>query len=578
MLIEKNGKHVSSKSLSVLSTLNSLKAYIILFVGFAVTITISVYSYQNIETISTQELRSIGTELKIKIDDRLHANAMLLRSGAAFFSSHDAITREQWKTFIKKLSIEKNLPGIQGVGFSLIIPKEELQRHITNVRKEGFRDYDVKPVGASDVYTSIIFLEPFSGINLKAFGYDMFSDPTRRKAMEQARDSDNVSLSGKVNLIQDAGERVRASTLMYVPVYRNDMPTNSVIQRRAAIIGWVFSPYHMQDIMRGILGRWDHKIEDRIRIRIYDDKITDESILYDSQAIDSLRNYTSATHHISLSIDINGKKWVILLEQKNVLFSFKQSETFIILLSGFLLSLALFFLLVSLTNTKQKAENLAKALTVELSELNKYLQAIRSKERNDFAKEVHDKIGQQLIALRYELDRLKSKVKSDDSAFFQKLENLSAEVVEMIQNFKILYYSVNPSLLDDFGLADSIGFLINSFRDENSVIVNYFTDTESLLLNPEIKLAIYKVSEECLKNVKLHSKATSVFVSLIESKGSLIFEIEDNGCGFELSEIDIARHHGILEIRERVSSIMGNLIIKSIPGKGSRIRINVKLK
>lgn len=578
MLIEKNGKHVSSKSLSVLSTLNSLKAYIILFVGFAVTITISVYSYQNIETISTQELRSIGTELKIKIDDRLHANAMLLRSGAAFFSSHDAITREQWKTFIKKLSIEKNLPGIQGVGFSLIIPKEELQRHITNVRKEGFRDYDVKPVGASDVYTSIIFLEPFSGINLKAFGYDMFSDPTRRKAMEQARDSDNVSLSGKVNLIQDAGERVQASTLMYVPVYRNDMPTNSVIQRRAAIIGWVFSPYHMQDIMRGILGRWDHKIEDRIRIRIYDDKITDESILYDSQAIDSLRNYTSATHHISLSIDINGKKWVILLEQKNVLFSFKQSETFIILLIGFLLSLALFFLLVSLTNTKQKAENLAKALTVELSELNKYLQAIRSKERNDFAKEVHDKIGQQLIALRYELDRLKSKVKSDDSAFFQKLENLSAEVVEMIQNFKILYYSVNPSLLDDFSLSDSIGFLINSFRDENSVIVNYFTDTESLLLNPEIKLAIYKVSEECLKNVKLHSKATSVFVSLIESKGSLIFEIEDNGCGFELSEIDIARHHGILEIRERVSSIMGNLIIKSIPGKGSRIRINVKLK
>lgn len=578
MLIEKNGKHVSSKSLSVLSTLNSLKAYIILFVGFAVTITISVYSYQNIETISTQELRSIGTELKIKIDDRLHANAMLLRSGAAFFSSHDAITREQWKTFIKKLSIEKNLPGIQGVGFSLIIPKEELQRHITNVRKEGFRDYDVKPVGASDVYTSIIFLEPFSGINLKAFGYDMFSDPTRRKAMEQARDSDNVSLSGKVNLIQDAGERVQASTLMYVPVYRNDMPTNSVIQRRAAIIGWVFSPYHMQDIMRGILGRWDHKIEDRIRIRIYDDKITDESILYDSQAIDSLRNYTSATHHISLSIDINGKKWVILLEQKNVLFSFKQSETFIILLSGFLLSLALFFLLVSLTNTKQKAENLAKALTVELSELNKYLQAIRSKERNDFAKEVHDKIGQQLIALRYELDMLKSKVKSDDSAFFQKLENLSAEVVEMIQNFKILYYSVNPSLLDDFSLSDSIGFLINSFRDENSVIVNYFTDTESLLLNPEIKLAIYKVSEECLKNVKLHSKATSVFVSLIESKGSLIFEIEDNGCGFELSEIDIARHHGILEIRERVSSIMGNLIIKSIPGKGSRIRINVKLK
>lgn len=65
--------------------------------------------------------------------------------------------------------------------------------HEREIRKEGFPQYAVQPAGERALYTSIIYLEPFSGRNLRAFGYDMFAEPKRRKAMEVARDSDNAT-------------------------------------------------------------------------------------------------------------------------------------------------------------------------------------------------------------------------------------------------------------------------------------------------------------------------------------------------------------------------------------------------
>jgi len=142
------------------------------------------------------------------------------------FAASDTVTQEEWRKFIKNVKINRNLPGIQGVGYSLIIPKNQLKQHIQSFRENGSPDYDIMPVGDREIYTSIIYLEPFSGRNLRAIGYDMFSEPIRRKAMEISRDSDYAILSGKVILVQETNEYVQAGVLMYVPVYRNGMQTN----------------------------------------------------------------------------------------------------------------------------------------------------------------------------------------------------------------------------------------------------------------------------------------------------------------------------------------------------------------
>lgn len=270
--------------ISIFTFKNDWKALVVLLLGLVLTFVAVHQTQKNAKDIANQDFESNGNDIKLKLDARLKAHALLLRSGAAFFAASDTVTQEEWKKFIESIKISRNLPGIQGVGYSLIIPKNQLKQHIKSFRKNGFPDYNVIPVGDREIYTSIIYLEPFSGRNLRAFGYDMFSEQIRRKAMEISRDSDYEMLSDKVILVQETNEDVQAGALMYVPVYRNGMQTNTVEERKAAIEGWVYSPYRMDDLTNGILGNWDFPNENRIHLEIYDnDDISDEALLYDSQ-------------------------------------------------------------------------------------------------------------------------------------------------------------------------------------------------------------------------------------------------------------------------------------------------------
>jgi len=228
-------------------------AWTLLITGFFVTIFAAYYIKSDVYNRDRKEFTHSCNDIGSIITRRLHAQVQVLRRGAAFISVSDSVTREQWKAFIEELKIPLNWPGTQGTGFSLIVPQDKLQQHIQNIRNEGFPEYSIKPDGKRETYTSIVYLEPFSGRNLRAFGYDMFSETVRREAMERARDNNVAALSGKVMLVQETGTDVQAGNLMYVPVYRKGAQTTTIEQRRKAIKGWVYSSYRMDDLMSGIV-------------------------------------------------------------------------------------------------------------------------------------------------------------------------------------------------------------------------------------------------------------------------------------------------------------------------------------
>ena len=342
---------------------NVWKALIILLGALILTLEAVFYTNQVEEEKEKNELIATGNEIKAKITIRLHAHAQLLRAGAAFFAAKDTVTRSEWKAFIDGARIEKNLPGIQGLGFSLIVPKNKLQQHIQHIRNEGFPDYTIKPSGDRPVYSSIIYLEPFSGRNLRAFGYDMLTETTRMKAMETARDNDVAMLSGKVTLVQETNKNVQTGTLMYVPVYRNGIPANTTEQRRAAIIGWVYSPYRMYDLMEGILGNWDLNQHNRIHLQVYDSIVSANSLLFDSQANDQSQHTDQLA--VNLPIDFNGKSWLLSFT-KSQEQSALSGHVLIILASGIVISLLLSVLSLSLFNTYSQVKQKAYKLTSDI--------------------------------------------------------------------------------------------------------------------------------------------------------------------------------------------------------------------
>lgn len=351
-----------------ISPRNTLKALIIGLSGLALTLLSTYYVKTATDRTSTDEFHTICNDISGRIQVRLVAQAQLLRCGAAFFAGSDSVERKNWKIFYENTLIERNLPGIEGLGYSVIIPKDRLKEHIDKVRKEGFPDYTVRPLTDRADYTSILYLEPFEGRNMRAFGYDMFSEPVRRKAMETARDSNLASISGKVVLVQETGSHPQPGTLMYVPVYRNGLPIRTVSERRAAILGWVYSPYRMGDLMQGILGFWEKDNERTIRLRIFDDEsLSEESLLYDSQSGNPL---LADKELFNLPVELNGNKWYLVFSRTRSDSMLMSGKSFLILVSGLLISMLLFFLAISLFSTQQRAEVIARNLTAEIGKVN----------------------------------------------------------------------------------------------------------------------------------------------------------------------------------------------------------------
>lgn len=219
-------------------------------------------------------------ESNTRIQQRLAVYEQVLRSTVGLFSAARVVSRAEFHTFVGALSLGDRFPGIEGIGFSLLLRPEQLTSHVAGMRGEGFPDYTIKPPGKRDLYSAIIYLEPFYGRNLRAFGYDMFSEPVRRKAMELARDIGGTALSGKVRLVQESrAAEVQAGFLMYLPVYHGGAPLGTIEQRRAALAGWVYAPFRMEDFMRGMGSEQQGDID----IEVYDgDQLSDAALLYDS--------------------------------------------------------------------------------------------------------------------------------------------------------------------------------------------------------------------------------------------------------------------------------------------------------
>ncbi|MBF0495031.1 MAG: PAS domain S-box protein [Deltaproteobacteria bacterium] len=336
------------------------------------------YMKATVEALAKRQFAFACDEIRARINDRLDNHEHILRSGAAFFDALDTVTREKWRTFIKRLHVEGQCPGIQGVGFALLIPSERLAQHIQEIRLEGFPNYRLWPDGERDIYTSIIYLEPFSGRNLRAFGYDMFSESVRRSAMEQSRDHDTAALTRKVRLVQETETDVQTGTLMYVPVYRRGMPTDTVEQRRAALQGWVYSPYRMNDLMHGILGGWTLHEGKSIRLQVYDgESLSHDTLLYDSKATGSKAFEPQSMVTMQALINFKGRTWTLHFSQEGGgLFSIEYSRVWLILAGGMAISFLLFSLIRSLINTSFNARKIANQLTVELRESEEFTKDI----------------------------------------------------------------------------------------------------------------------------------------------------------------------------------------------------------
>ena len=215
-----------------------------------------------------------------KISERLDAYDEILRGAAGLFAASDEVTRADFRRYVETLQLGRSYYEIQGIGFALRIPPGTLATHEQFIREQGFPDYAVQPAGSREEYTSVIYLEPFTERNQRAFGHDGFAEPIRRAAMESARDRGTATTTRRVKLVQETGSDLQAGVLTFVPVYAGGRDPGNEEARRASLVGWVYSPIRMTDLMARLLAT---DLRD-VQLEIFDGVETErDHLLYDSQ-------------------------------------------------------------------------------------------------------------------------------------------------------------------------------------------------------------------------------------------------------------------------------------------------------
>jgi signal transduction histidine kinase len=565
----------------------------VLIAGLIITILSVLYTRNNIRRAAKQDFEYSCEQIKSRIDTRLDEHAQLLRSGVALFAVNDSVTREDWRRFYMNTRTDLYLPGIQGFGYSKLIPKDRITEYTTLIRNEGYPDYHIFPEGERDTYSSIIYLEPFSGRNLAAFGYDMFSEPTRRKAMVQAMDSNMAALTARVTLQQETDQDIQAGVLMYLPVYRNGMPINTPEERRAATKGWVYSPYRMRDLMQGIIGTTGFMTKDYLEIAVYDDTIiSNESLLYDSRYIDSII-VRKPNLHLELPVEFNGKRWTLIFSGRKDELSFFHSSQLFIWVSGLIITLLLFILSIMQIRSNIRRLQIER-LNSELAHLNADKDRFISILSHDLKSPFTAILGfLELLTTdirRFSIDQIESHVRTINDAArntYNLLEDLlmwtrahSGKIPYNPANIKIgeIYNNVAETLLP---------------QAETKNIKIEFTSSEPDLQVYADKDMLKGILRNLISNsIKFTPSGGWIKITASRHNGISEISVYDNGTGirpeqysslFDISKMlstsgtagEKGSGLGLILCKEFVETHKGKIWFVSEPGKGSDFRFTL---
>ncbi len=272
----------------------------VLLIGLASTALVTIYVRKAFDAEDVERFHLAAERLEDNIRERLETYLAMLRAGAGLLDASERTTREEFHAFVRRLDLPHRYPGVQGIGYTERIAPAALPRYeaLRRIEQPTFR---VWPVTPRDEYHAIAFLEPMDARNTVAIGYDMFTEPTRRAAMEQARDTAQPAASGAVRLVQEIDEDVQAGFLIYTPVYEGAAVPDDIPTRRVRLRGFVYSPFRAGDLFTGILGRDPRP---RVGFELFDGLPEDGELLYRTTGTPGDDRFSTLR-----SFDVAGRRW-----------------------------------------------------------------------------------------------------------------------------------------------------------------------------------------------------------------------------------------------------------------------------
>jgi len=205
---------------------------------------------------------------------------------------------------------------------------------------------------------------------------------------------------------------------------------------------------------------------------------------------------------------------------------------------------------------------------------------IRECEKKKLAIDLHDSVSSMAVNINTKLNLLKQNIQDMDiKAICGELENIENSMRKSVDKLRNIAVELRPPHLNSSGLPEALSAYIEKINDVTDIEIEFYEHIGSKKINDDAIIALYRVVQEAINNVIEHSEARKARVELFSKKDSVFLNINDDGKGFDINELEVNGNGvkmGIWGMRERIESVGGRFDVKSTPGKGSEIRVKVK--
>jgi PAS domain S-box-containing protein len=310
------------------------------------------------------------TKVQTTIDDRMNGYTDSLRGYRSFFEASDFVSAEEFQTFFQSSRLAEHYPGFSAISFARAVPAGQRAALEASIREQAdaafptYRQYTIFPSSNAAVLYPTVYVEPHTPTTL--YGFDLATNATRRSALNQARDSGDVTATDTIDLNAsraDSSLPKRPGFFITIPVYKTASATlpTTVAERRASLYGFVNAIFEDKILFDDVFKNVSQK---ELKFTVTNLVSNETLYTYNPQAAHVQKDPIASS-----VVNVAGQKWLIALYSPKLLGvdGVSRDVPTFILLGGVLVVALTAALTISQTRRREQALALAAAMTEDLN-------------------------------------------------------------------------------------------------------------------------------------------------------------------------------------------------------------------
>ncbi len=342
---------------------------LIVAAGLLITALSVVWELTQIAHNDRQRFNVLSERIKGEIVRRVGVYRYGLVGALSVFTASKSVERSEFKALAITRNLPVEFPGALGLGYIQRIPRPDTENFEKATQADEAPGFHVR-AGLDPKYVYVVkFIEPELS-NQNALGFDITSEPIRRKAADHAMLTGEATLTAKISLITFSQDE--PGFLYLLPFYRNGTHPTSAQEREQALEGWVYMPLAARQIFKGAIGAAEGEVD----FEVFDGEMSIDNLVYDDdEHLKGQKGQIDASHfkgrmfEAFVPVEIGGRTWTVAMSTGPAFRASSRTPAWATGIAGILLTFALASLVYTLGSTARRARNIALELTADLKRL-----------------------------------------------------------------------------------------------------------------------------------------------------------------------------------------------------------------